>query len=482
MNTAVPGLKTTGRELGLLTMSVSILMCLCFYSQVLGAEIGPGKERSEFSTRTQIGIEKTEHSTRKFTLDEAIAFALKNNPNIGIAEKEIEIASHRVDGAWAERMPRIDFTSGAYRNRYPLPLSPPVISGPLGTGLSIPEYSRNIYDVGGSLRLPVFRGGRLHRAVKVAELLRDMARDSLATSKHELAYNVSSVFFKIAELEKLLQAADGTVRQIEAHRRDAESLFQAGTVPQLDLLKTDVRLAHALEQRLAVRNSLESAYELLANLMGMDLGAGPFEISYHETHIASVPPQEEGLAKAFSHRPELKALAHKKNMLEERIKMAQGKRLPDVSIGGEYGGRAGDSLGFKENWYFGAKLSIPVFDGGLITAEVNKERVELHKTLEEERSLKLSIAREVRNAYLDLIHARERIAVGRRSMESARENVRVERLKYQAGAGTASDYLDAQTDLLRMEADYYRAVFDEETARARLKKAIGEEIGIGGQK
>jgi outer membrane protein len=53
--------------------------------------------------------------------------------------------------------------------------------------------------------------------------------------------------------------------------------------------------------------------------------------------------------------------------------------------------------------------------------------------------------------------------------------VRIERLKYQTGAGTNTDYLDAQTDLLRTEADYYRSFFDEEIARAFLRKAIGDE-------
>jgi outer membrane protein len=64
--------------------------------------------------------------------------------------------------------------------------------------------------------------------------------------------------------------------------------------------------------------------------------------------------------------------------------------------------------------------------------------------------------------------------VAKKTIESATENVRIERLKYQTGAGTTTDYLDAQTDLLRTEADYFRAYFDEEVARAFLRKAVGE--------
>jgi len=410
----------------------------------------------------------------RYTLSEVIEYALKHNPKVRISEKDIETEAYGIEAAQAERMPRIDFGSSASRYRYPSPLTPPVISGPFGAGLDIPEYSRNIYDAGGSFRLPIFRGGRLYRAVQVAELRKAIAQENLVISKQDLIFNISSVFYKIAELEKLLVSTDGTVKQIEAHKRDVEVFYKTGAAPYIDLLKTDVQLAHAIEQRLAVKNNLESAYELMKNLMGMDDMRQHIGIKYHEVPQPLLPSLEESLAKSFAQRPEYKAVAKKKMIFEERIKIAQGKRLPDVYVGGEYGGKAGDGFGFKENWYFGARVSIPVFDGGLISAEVNRERIALQKVLEEERSIKLAITREVRDAYLNIIHARERIEVAEKSIESARENARIESLKYKTGAGTNTDYLDAQTDLMRTEADYYRALFDEEIARASLRKATGE--------
>jgi outer membrane protein len=363
-----------------------------------------------------------------------------------------------------------------------MPLTPPVISGPFGAGLDIPDYSRNVYDAGGSLRLPVFKGGRLYRAVVVAELKKAIAEDNYVTSKQDLIFNLTSVFYKIAELEKLLIATDGNVKQLEAHKRDVELLYKTGAVAYLDLLKTDVQLAYAIEQRLAVKNNLDSAYELLKTLMGIDDMERRIEIVYHESAPLALPSVEESLSRAFEQRPEYRAIGKKKKIFEERVKIAQGKRLPDVYVAGEYGGKAGDSLAFKENWFFGARLSIPVFDGGLIAAEVNKERTELQKVVEEERSLKLTITREVRDAHLNIATAREKTEVAKKTIDSAKENVRIERLKYQTGAGTNTDYLDAQTDLLRTEADYFRAYFDEEVARAALRKAIGEETTVGSAK
>ncbi|OPY75545.1 MAG: Toluene efflux pump outer membrane protein TtgI precursor [Syntrophorhabdus sp. PtaU1.Bin153] len=416
----------------------------------------------------------TPKAGEQFTLPAVIDYALKNNPRARISARDVETETYGIDAAKAERMPRIDFGSGAARYRYPMPLTPPVISGPFGSGLEIPEYDRNIYDAGGSFRLPLFRGGRLYRGVRVAEIRKAMAEDNLASTRQELVYNLSSVFYKIAQLDKLLAANEANVRQLEAHKQDVEFLLKAGSVPQLDLLKTDVELSHAVENRLLVRNNLESTYELLKTLMGIDDMTKEISILHQTVSGGPLPPLEESVSKALSQRPEYRAVEKKKRIYEERVKIAQGKRLPDVYAAGEYVGKAGDAQSYKENWYAGVRLSIPVFDGGLIAAEVNKEKVELQKVREEERSLKLSITREVKDAYLAVANAVERIDVGTKAIESARENVRVERLKYQSGAGTATDYLDAQTAYLRAETDYCQALYDRETALAFLRKAVGE--------
>ena len=92
--------------------------------------------------------------------------------------------------------------------------------------------------------------------------------------------------------------------------------------------------------------------------------------------------------------------------------------------------------------------------GGLISSEIDKERTELHKAIEEERSLRLSITRDIRDAHLSIANALERIEVTGKAIESARENLRVEVLKYDTGAGTSTDVIDARTAMLRAEADY----------------------------
>ena len=410
----------------------------------------------------------------RYTLDSIIHYGLAHNPRVRIAGKDVETETYGIQSARAERMPRLDLGGGVTRYRYDTPLSPIVITFPL-TPSELPEFKRTIWDTGLSFRLPLFTGGRLVRNVNVAEMRKAVAEDMLKTTKQDLVYNLSSVFYKIAQLEKLLVANDASVKQLETHKRNVELFLATGTVPRLDLLKTEVELSHARENRLLVRNNLASAYELLKNLMGMDDMAADVSIAHEQVREAKCPTLEESLSRALSQRPDFRAASRKVKMGEERVKIARGKRYPDIYAAGQYGGQAGNEFAFKENYFFGVKFSVPVFDGGIISSEIDKERTEHQKAVEEERYLKLSITRDIRDAHLGIANAGERVEVTEKAIESARENLRVEMLKYDTGAGTSTDVIDARTAMLRAEADYFQALFDKETAFAYLKKSAGEE-------
>ena len=74
----------------------------------------------------------------------------------------------------------------------------------------------------------------------------------------------------------------------------------------------------------------------------------------------------------------------------------------------------------------GVSLTIPVFEGGLIRSEVNADKTELEKVKEEERAMRLSMARELKDARIAIDNASDRMSVAQAAVESARETVRVE--------------------------------------------------------
>jgi len=191
------------------------------------------------------------------------------------------------------------------------------------------------------------------------------------------------------------------------------------------------------------------------------------------------PSLDESVNAAFTKRPDYQALIKKLKIAEERVGLARGRRWPALNVVGDFNERSGTDNDFKENWTLGLRLSMPIFDGGAISADVSRSKMELLKAKEDERALRLEITREVRDAHLSIENAADRINAASTAVESAKENLRIEQLKYKTGAGTSTDVIDAQNVLLRAETDYYQALYDKFIALASLRRAIGEVFAEG---
>ncbi|MCK9227492.1 MAG: TolC family protein [Syntrophorhabdaceae bacterium] len=408
----------------------------------------------------------------RLDLPALIDYAIKHNPALKIAKQNIDIEGQGVKAAEADRMPRIDVTGGYTRYRYDNPLTPIVIERLPLLPSDIPDFEKNVYDGFATFSVPLFKGGRLVRGVTIAELKRSMARDYHTRNLHELIYNVTAVYYKLAQLNELLKAFEAQEMGLEAHRRDVEFFLKAGTSPKLDLFKADVELAGATERRIQTRNTIANTRELLRSIIGMD-DPGELPVSFGRALLMPVQVPRGDLDQALSNRPDYRAALNKVKMFEERVASARGKRLPDVYASGDYGGRAGDSFAFKENWTLGVRFMLPVFDFGRISSEVGRERYSLMNAKEEERALRLTIAREIRDAQTAISNAEERITVSEKAITSAKEQARIEDLRYKAGDNTSTDVINAQTALVRSRSDHSQALFDRQVAVASLVKAMG---------
>ncbi len=411
---------------------------------------------------------------RSFTLPDIIRYAAINSPGIKQAERNVDVERSALRAAKAERMPRIELGGGATRYHYPTPVTP--ISGSPLAGVPFPEFSETIYDAGAFLHLPLYKGGRLVRNVELAELRGAAAADALVATRQDLIYNLTSAYCKILQLQRLLQSREAQVRELVAHERQVKDFFKAGKVAQVALLKAEVEVAKARENLLLTDNSLKTTYEVLRKLMGMEDPGQEIRIAGEPGNAKIDYSLEEALATAVKTRPEYLTAAKTTQAAGKRVEIAKGRRLPYVYLAGQYVETTGNSIDPRENWNAALRLSLPLFDGGLITAEIDRAKADLEKTKQNERSLRLEINQEVKEAFLSLDNAGKRIEVASKAMESAKENFRVETLKYGKGAGTTTDVVDAQTNLVRVEMDYYQALYDRDLAIAGVRRAVGEDL------
>ncbi|MBW4056558.1 MAG: TolC family protein, partial [Proteobacteria bacterium] len=119
-------------------------------------------------------------------------------------------------------------------------------------------------------------------------------------------------------------------------------------------------------------------------------------------------------------------------------------------------------------------IRINLFDG--YAAQAVHDRA-VKKRSQQQDALRLTEQRarlEIATARNDANVAQERISVTKAAIKQSEENQRINEERYQARVGIASEVLDAQTLVTQTKTDYYRALYDYQTATARLQNARGE--------
>jgi outer membrane protein TolC len=165
---------------------------------------------------------------------------------------------------------------------------------------------------------------------------------------------------------------------------------------------------------------------------------------------------------------------------KENLVNARAGYKPSVQVYAGYGARSSqftNDLSFeKHGWLAGAELSWDVFDGLLTRGKVIEAKALRDKARTELDDTSRRIELEVRTAYSTFVEAREVLDSQEKVQEEADEALRLARARAEAGTATQLDVLDAETSLTQARTTQVQALHDYAIARARLERAIGQDM------
>lgn len=411
------------------------------------------------------------------TLQQAIETALANNPEIAARGWDAAAAQAGRDQALGARLPRVGIVGGYAHTLDEQRLITASRDGESGL------FSRDIVSSDLVVSMPLFTGGRLVNQVNAADLRRLAAEQRLARSREELVFNISSVFNSILAQEHVIESLVFSRKTLTEHINRIDALIAAQKAARVDRMRTEVRLAD-IKQRLVREKNLQLIqYRALANLLG--LRASEKQLSLRgELEMqgnAVLPELETALSAARKDRADYLAARSSLEAQAKNVDIAKSGHLPTLSVQGSYGGRwavgtttgAGDEQG--DVGRIGLALEVPIFEGGQVDADIRAQRAGLAAAQERLRRLELQVRLEVETALLNVESSKERASAIRKSIDQARESLRIEQQKYNLGKGAIVDVLDAQAALLESETTYYRVLAEYQTAVAQLKLAMGAE-------
>ena len=404
------------------------------------------------------------------SLQEAIHIAITNNALIK------EAIERQMAALEEEKSAKADFFPKASAHYLYTGLTQEPITKTGSTETQIAHKNQYHWDV--TLVQPLFTGFGLSSKHHMTKLGIEIKNEEKRQATLDVAQQVKLAYFTLLLSKKMLAVADEEVSALKAHERDAKKFYDHGLIPRNDLLKSQVALAHAMQDRERARANLQMALSHLNTLMDRDMNR---ETDVED--IASIPETEFDLSglveEATVNRPVLKIVYLGIQTLQDNIRLAKSSYYPNVSVAGQYE-RNGDSLTASDNDFSNEynttvmlQMNWTFFEWGKKRADVSKACYNKQALSRKLKGIEDSVRLEIKDAFLNLQVARKNITTANKSLGQAQENWRITNLQYQKQIATSTDVLDARAFLTQAETNYYDSLYGYMISLAELERAVG---------
>jgi outer membrane protein len=406
-------------------------------------------------------------SGQPLTLQQAEAFAIKNNPQISVA-RLLALASQQV-------------TREVKSNLWP------TATGDL-TGVDAQSGSR---ITAGALNNPIIYE-RAAAGVMVTQLITDFGRttnlissanfaakaenqNALAT-KEQILLAVNKAFYNALQAHAVLTVAQQTVNERQTVANQVEALFKSKLKSELDFSFASVNLAQAKLLLLDAQNNENAALATLSMVLGFP-SLQDFQL-VEEANSLNPPPGnvDDLISQAFAARPEILSLQFQYQSARKFQTAERDLLFPSISAMGAVGdtpvGNAAvaPSPSALNNTYgaVGANVEIPLFNGFLYTARAREANLRAQATQQRLLDMRNLVARDVRTSWLNANTAYQRLAVTQQLLQQANLALSLAQSRYNLGLGSIVELSQAQLQQTQAEISYAQAGYDYRLSLAVL--------------
>ncbi|OGG49024.1 MAG: hypothetical protein A3F84_14405 [Candidatus Handelsmanbacteria bacterium RIFCSPLOWO2_12_FULL_64_10] len=416
-------------------------------------------------------------------LKDCVEIALKNNAEIINARYNVDISDVAVQSAKGALLPRISTSYGANKA-----VTGPRITGQIidpATGQVISAAGQSVVSgsqsVGANLSMTIYDANTLS-SIAASRANHRATEQTFQNTRLTTVQTVKQRFFQVLQAEKLLNLNKESVRVAEESLRRAQTMYEIGSAPVSDVLTARSNLESRKVTVITQQNAVDIAKSNLAFTLGIDVNQ---PIRLKEDTLAVRPigmAYEQALRRALDRRPDLKA---RKFSLEQNRRQLEGTksqiRRPTVSLSAGYGWgtqntpfRGIEDLFLQNyNYTFGLSIQMPIFNGLSTENTIRQRKLQYLQSVEQLRRDERQVALSVKQALLNLDRSRQQIDAENEAVKAAEEDFRLAEERYNFGAGTILERLQAQERMFAAKNRYINATYGYQQELANLEAAIG---------
>jgi outer membrane protein len=419
-------------------------------------------------------------STRQepFTLESAIDLAIERNPDLQIANERIAQAEAAIGESLAAFYPQVKA-----RLSYRYSDNPAEAFGMIVAQRRF-SFGQNINNPNGvtdfrpevEATWSLYRGGQDYHRRQVADLGKEITELELSAARNNLIHGVTDGFYSLLVAKENQTIAQRAIDAVQSELTETRKRHAAGTVLKSDVLSLEARLAAAREAEIQARNASEMARTVLRILLDLPESRAIEPRRDPERALPQLPKSFDDLqTQALGNRPELQVARRQLETRQLELKIAQGEHLPRVDAYVNYGlnERSPEFSSDHDNVTSGVAVEMDLFSGLGTTARIKKAERRLAEADAQIRKIELQIVRDVKNAYLELQEALQRIEAAQAEVAASDEAFRLVTLQHRAGTATVTRFLESEVARDRAQTHWMTARYDTWRAEAALQRALG---------
>ncbi|MBV9491027.1 MAG: TolC family protein [Verrucomicrobia bacterium] len=341
-----------------------------------------------------------------------------------------------------------------------------------------------------TLSQTLWNGGANIAARRQARISEDASYYQLRDTVDQVVANVRTQFDQILLDRALIQVQEESVNLLQSQLADQRSRFEAGTVPQFNVLQAETQLENQIPQLITARNNYRIAQLNLARTLGISVdvrtgGDEPLPVIGTLMYNPIQYDLASALAVARANRPFLKV--QRSNVLAgvENITVQAAGFQPTFTANAGLEQRS-DPLSnnlrdTREGWFLGLSGNWDIFDGLNTYGRVKSARASLEQAKATFDDSVHQVELEVATAVSNLRNSQETIVSTQKAIQEARESLRLANERLGAGTGTQLDVLNAQTQLTTAQTNFVQAEYNYSANVIEYQRSTATEVKYNDQ-
>ncbi len=340
--------------------------------------------------------------------------------------------------------------------------------------------TRNIFGGAVMLRQPIFMGGAIQAANRMADIFENMADNDVSQKTQSTLYSIDQAYWTVVSLKQKQHLANSYRDLVKKLDDDVQKMIREGVATRADGLKVDVKVNEAEMQITQVEDGLSLAKMLLCQLCGLPMDQDIVladednsQLTTPYTDASQYTPDS-----TLSSRPEVRMLQNAVDISEQATKIVRAEYLPHVALTGGYMISNPNMFnGFQKKfagvWNVGIMVHVPVWTWFEGTYKVRASKAATSMAQMELADAREKINLQIAQGRYKVREAHKRLLMAEKNIKSAEENLRCAQVGFREGIFQTTEVMEAQTAWQQAQSQKIDAEVDVRLSQVNLEKALG---------